>query len=60
MWTVVKMGSIGVRFAYKKGVIIQADDIDRPLWECPPPGGHLNYGAVHMRDQKNAKKGLFF
>ena len=24
------------------------------------PGGHSNYSAVHMRDQRNAKKGLFF
>ena len=23
-------------------------------------GGHSNYGVVHMRDQRNAKKGLFF
>ena len=34
VWTAVKMGLLGVRFAKKKGVIIQADDID--IWECPP------------------------
>ena len=24
------------------------------------PGGHSNYSAVHMRVQRNAKKGFFF
>ena len=25
-----------------------------------PRGGHSNYSSVHMRDQRNVKKGLFF
>ena len=29
-------------------------------WIRKAQGGHSNYGAVHMHDQRNTKKGLFF
>ena len=38
VWTVVENGVIGVRFAKKKEVMIQADDIGRHIRVPIPPG----------------------
>ena len=51
MLTVVKNQVIGYKICIRKGVIIQADDIDRHMGVPPPPSGMKCH--VKARDDLN-------